>query len=106
MKIEVIGSGCPTCKKLHLVVEKVVKDEKIDAEVEYSTDITRIVELGLMTSPILVVDGKPTNPKSLSEKDIKEVLCNSVTADNGCCSGGTTCGIDCGPAKKKREERQ
>lgn len=104
MKISVLGSGCTTCKKLHLAVEKVVKDEKIDAEVEYSTDITRIVELGLMHSPVLVVDGKPIDVKSTSEKDVKEALCKAMAKDSECCGGnsgneakktGCSCGGNC-----------
>ena len=94
MKIEVLGSGCPTCKKLHEVVKKVVEDEKIDAEVEYSTDITRIVELGLMSSPVLVVDGKPVNLNSLNEKDVKNALCGQAD-DSAQSSGGCSCGGNC-----------
>lgn len=90
MKIEVLGSGCMTCEKLHEVVKKVVKEEKIDAEVSYSDDITRIVELGIMKSPVLLVDGKPTDFKSLSEKDIKKAIkgedCDC--GDNCSCEGG------------------
>jgi small redox-active disulfide protein 2 len=74
MKISILGSGCATCRKLHELVVNVAKEENIDAEIEYSTDITRIVELGLMHSPILVVDGKPVELKSSSEKDVKEAL--------------------------------
>lgn len=59
IKISVLGTGCATCKKLHSTVEKVVKDNNIDAEVEYSTDVTRIIGLGLMYSPVLVVEGRP-----------------------------------------------
>lgn len=104
MKISVLGSGCPTCEKLHLAVEKVVREEKIDAEVEYSTDIRRIVELGLLMSPVLVVDGKPVNLKSTSEKDVKTALCGAISKDKDCSkdennsetkSGGCSCGGNC-----------
>lgn len=91
MKISVLGSNCPSCKKLHEVVEKVVKDEAISAEVEYSTDVNRIIELGLMSAPVLVVDGKPVDFKSMSEKDIKEALqnkSNKKSDDTNCCCGG------------------
>ena len=91
MKISVFGSGCATCRKLHESVIKVVEDEKIDAEVEYSDDVTKIVELGLMHSPVLVVDGKPVELKSNSEKDVKEAICEKIGKKNdskGCsCSG-------------------
>lgn len=93
MKISVLGSGCATCKKLHESVVKVVKDEKIDADVEYSDDVTRIVELGLMRSPVLVVDGMPVELKSNSEKDVKEAICEKIgkQSDSNSCSCGGKC---------------
>jgi small redox-active disulfide protein 2 len=93
MKIAVLGSGCATCKKLHESVVKVVKGEKIDAEVEYSDDVTKIVELGLMHSPVLVIDGKPVELKSNSEKDVKEAILNKIEKQGDCnrCSCGGKC---------------
>lgn len=78
MKISVLGSGCYTCKKLYETVEHVVKNEKIDAEVEYSTDVSRIIELGLMHGPVLVVDGKPAHLISISEKDVKSAILSGM----------------------------
>jgi len=93
MKISVLGSGCATCKKLHETVKYVVKNENIDAEVEYSDDVTRIVELGLMHSPVLVIDGKPVELKSNSEKDVKEAICEKLEKknDNSSCSCSGKC---------------
>ncbi len=93
MKISVFGSGCATCKKLHESVVKVVRDEKIDAEVEYSDDVTKIVELGLMHSPVLVIDGESIELKSNSEKDVKEAISEKVEkkSDNKSCSCGGKC---------------
>lgn len=93
MKIAVIGSGCSTCKKLHEVVEKVVKDEGIEAEVEYSTDITRIVELGIMHSPVILVDGKSVGFKSLSENDVKAAILGN--SEGGGDTSNCTCGGNC-----------
>ena len=89
MKISVLGSGCATCKKLYETVKYVVKKENIDVEVEYSDDVRKIVELGLMRSPVLVVDGKPVDIKSTSEKDVREALyIVDGTGDIECdCSG-------------------
>lgn len=101
MKIAVLGSGCTTCKKLHVAVEKVVKDENIDAEVEYSTDIRRIVELGLMMSPVLTVDGKPVTVKSTSEKDVKETLMGAMSKDKVCGVEGSDCCSDKTDEKKE-----
>jgi len=58
-KIEVIGSGCPTCKKLYEITKQAVAELGIKQEVEYSTDIQKIVQMGVMQSPVLAVNGKP-----------------------------------------------
>ena len=59
MKIQVLGSGCATCKKLFEFTKKVVEELGLKTEVEYITDIQRIVAMGLMQSPVLVVNDKP-----------------------------------------------
>jgi small redox-active disulfide protein 2 len=61
MKIQVLGSGCPTCKKLHDIAQKAVDEMGLKTKVDYITGnegMKRIVELGAMTSPLLVVNGK------------------------------------------------
>jgi len=58
IKIQVLGSGCPTCEKMYEITEKVVKDMGLDVKVEYITDVQKIIALGLMQSPVLVVNGK------------------------------------------------
>ena len=59
MKIQVLGSGCPTCKKLHEITQKAVSEMGMKEKVEHITDISKIVEMGVMQSPVLAVDGKP-----------------------------------------------
>ena len=58
MKIQVLGSGCSTCKKLFEITKKAVKEMNIPDRVEYVTDIQQILNMGLMSSPVLAVDGK------------------------------------------------
>lgn len=58
MKIEVLGSGCAKCKRLHKNVEKAVKKTKVDAEVVKIEDIAEIMERGVMMTPGLVIDGE------------------------------------------------
>ena len=59
MKIQVLGSGCPTCKKLYELTKQAVQEMGIKEEVEYITDISKIIEMGVMSSPVLAVDDKP-----------------------------------------------
>ena len=58
-RIQVLGSGCPTCKKLFELTKQAVQELGISAEVEYITDIQKIVEMGVMQMPVLAIDGKP-----------------------------------------------
>ncbi len=62
MKIQVLGSGCPTCKKLFELTTQAVKEAGLKEEVEYlvgQEGIQKIIEMGVMSSPVLAVDGKP-----------------------------------------------
>lgn len=59
MKIQVLGSGCPNCHRLFELTKKAVEELGLSSEVEYITDISKIIELGVVSSPILVIDGKP-----------------------------------------------
>jgi small redox-active disulfide protein 2 len=59
MKIQVLGSGCPTCKELYELTQQAVKELNLNEEVEYITDISKIIEMGVMSSPVLAIDGKP-----------------------------------------------
>lgn len=59
MKIQVLGSGCPTCKKLHEITQKAMSEMDRKDTVEYITGsegIQKIIELGSMSSPVLVID--------------------------------------------------
>lgn len=61
MKIQVLGSGCPTCQRLYELVRSIVEEMGGGDEVEYLTGdegTQAIIELGAMSSPLLVVDGK------------------------------------------------
>ena len=43
MTIQVLGSGCPTCKKLFELTQQATKELGLKTEVEYITDIQKIV---------------------------------------------------------------
>jgi len=75
MKIQVLGSGCATCKNLHKAVEEVVKKLNLNLEVEYSTDISKIVELGAMSSPVFAIDGEViVSGKVPSNEELEKII--------------------------------
>jgi small redox-active disulfide protein 2 len=59
MIIQVFGSGCTTCKKFLELTKQAVSILGLGVEVEYIPDIQKIVAMGLMQSPVLVIDGVP-----------------------------------------------
>ncbi|MEL4304225.1 thioredoxin family protein [Methanococcoides sp. LMO-2] len=75
MKIEVLGSGCAKCNKVKEIVEKVVKEAGIDAEIVKVEDIDKILDYGVMVTPGLVIDGDvKIAGKIPSEDKVKEWL--------------------------------
>ena len=56
-KIQILGTGCSKCKKLHEATEQAVKDLGLEAEVTKVEDITEIMKFGVMMTPALAVDG-------------------------------------------------
>jgi hypothetical protein len=67
--IEVLGSGCKKCSMLFDLAREVAQEMVPDAAVLYSTDVTRIVALGLVNSPVLTINGKPVLVGVLPERD-------------------------------------
>ena len=61
MKIEVIGTGCATCKQLYELTQRAVQQIHGETTLEYIAEtagMKRLMELGLMRSPAIAVDGK------------------------------------------------
>ena len=57
MKIEVIGPGCPFCRRLCRRVEEVVREKAVKAEVVHVTDLRSALKYFPRT-PVLLVDGR------------------------------------------------
>lgn len=57
MKIEILGTGCPSCEKLESNTKDAVKSAEIDAEIVKISDLTEIMKYGVTRTPALVIDG-------------------------------------------------
>jgi len=74
-KLQILGAGCPKCKKLAQNTEAAAKDLGIEYEMEKVTDINEIMNFGVMMTPALAVDGQvKTVGKVLSPDEIKNIL--------------------------------
>ena len=75
MKIEVIGTGCQKCKKLFELTNETVRELEIEASVIYITDINKIITMGIMQSPVVIIDDKPVLAGVLPDKNkLKEII--------------------------------
>lgn len=58
MKIQIAGPGCPNCKNTERNVINACAELDLAADISHVTNIADIVELGVMRTPGVVVDGK------------------------------------------------
>lgn len=58
MKIEILGTGCPKCKMLEANTQKALEETGKKAELVKVTEIDKIVEYGVMSTPAIVIDGE------------------------------------------------
>jgi small redox-active disulfide protein 2 len=58
VKVQILGTGCPNCKRLLENTVTAAGQMGISPEVEKVEDIREIVKFGVMSTPALVVDGQ------------------------------------------------
>ena len=74
-KIQILGTGCPKCKKLAENAEAAAKDLGIEYTLEKVTKINEIMKFGVMVTPALAVDGQvKVVGKVPSPDEIKKML--------------------------------
>jgi len=74
-KIQILGVGCPKCKKLMENAEAAAKQLGIDYDIVKVTDISAIMKFGVLLTPALAVDGQVKSAgKVLGVEDIRKFL--------------------------------
>jgi small redox-active disulfide protein 2 len=74
-KIQILGTGCPKCKKLSENAEEAAKGLGIEYDIEKVTNINEIMKFGVMMTPALAVNGEvKAVGKVLSPDEIKGML--------------------------------
>ena len=74
-KIQILGTGCPKCKKLAENAEAAAKDLGIEYSLEKVTEINEIMKFGVMMTPALAIDGQTKLVgKVASPEEIKQML--------------------------------
>lgn len=75
MKIQILGTGCPKCKKLAENAEAAARELGLEHDLVKVTDINEIIKFGVMMTPCLAVDGEvKIVGKVSSVEEIKDLL--------------------------------
>jgi small redox-active disulfide protein 2 len=74
-KLQILGTGCPKCKKLAEHAEAAAQELGIEYELKKVTDINDIMAFGVMITPALAVDGQvKISGKVPSVEEIKHLI--------------------------------
>jgi small redox-active disulfide protein 2 len=74
-KIQILGTGCPKCKKLAKNAESAAKQTGIEYKIEKVTEINNIMKFGVMVTPALAVNGQAkVTGRVPSTDEIKNML--------------------------------
>lgn len=75
MEVKVLGTGCSKCMKTCSLVEKVIRENNVDATLEKVEDIMELMKFNIMAAPAVVVDGVVRIKGHVpSENEVKEIL--------------------------------
>lgn len=75
MEIKVLGAGCAKCKATYAIIEKVVKEQGIDAILIKVEDIMELLNYSIMTTPAVVVDGEVKLKGHVpTENEVKKIV--------------------------------
>lgn len=77
--IKVLGAGCRSCHEQYENAKKAVTEVGLDIEVEYITDMEKVMTYGVMSMPAIVVNEKVVSAgKVLKAADVVKLLKKSM----------------------------
>ena len=75
MEVKVLGPGCAKCKSTYAVVEKVIKENNLDAILTKVDDIVEMMSYNILSTPAVVVNGEVRIKGHVpSVNEVKEAL--------------------------------
>lgn len=75
VSIKVLGAGCKSCHEMYENIKEAVKNAGLSVEVEYITDMEKVMGYGVMSMPGLVVNEKVVSMgKVLKAADVEKLL--------------------------------
>lgn len=75
ISIKVLGAGCKSCHELYENTKAAVRAMGLNTEVEYITDMKKIMDYGVMSMPAVVVNEKVVSMgKVLKAAEVEKLL--------------------------------
>lgn len=82
MKIQVAGPGCPRCQMTEKNVHNACAELNLAADISHVTDRKQIQDMGVWTTPAVIVDGKiVVSGRIASVPELKKMLAEASKAD-------------------------
>ncbi|MBN1401355.1 MAG: TM0996/MTH895 family glutaredoxin-like protein [Anaerolineae bacterium] len=69
MKIKVLGTGCPKCKRLEQLAHEAIEEAGVEAEIVHVTDMDAILQYPIVSTPGLVIDEEVKSAGRLPRKE-------------------------------------
>lgn len=78
--IKVLGSGCKSCHALLEASKEAVRNMGLSTELEYVTDMEKVMEYGVMSMPALVINEKVVSMgRVLKAAEVEKLLAERLT---------------------------
>jgi small redox-active disulfide protein 2 len=69
MIIKVLGGGCANCQKTKALVQEVVDEMGLNAQIQEVKDMADIMAYGVMSTPAVVIDEKVVHSGGVPTRD-------------------------------------
>lgn len=69
MEIKVLGPGCAKCDKTAKIINEVISETGVNANIEKVTNLLKIAEYGVFGTPAVVIDGEVKSVGKVPTKD-------------------------------------
>lgn len=69
VKVQILGTGCPKCQLLEQHAREAIAELGLEAELVKVSEVDDIMEMGVMMTPALAVDGEVKSVGKVLTKD-------------------------------------
>jgi len=83
MNIKVLGTGCAKCNQLENLTKDVLKEMGVEAKIEHVTEIKKIMEYPILTTPGLVINEELVVSGKLPDKaKLNQIIVNALAKED------------------------